>query len=264
VLRLADGRSVFLKAVNTERNPVTPVMHRQEARILAALPPQVPAPRLLWSYDDGDWVVLATEALDGANPAQPWRPDELASYLAVAERLVETLTPSPIEAPTIQDYYVDDLTGWRKLAATPAHPALDPWTVAHLDRLAGIEAGWPAAALGDSLLHADLRADNVVLTPAGPVVVDWPHACIGAGWIDVLFAVPSIVMHGGGDPEELWARFRPGRAADPEAVTALLTAVTGYFVHSGLKPAMPNFPTIRAFQWAQGQAGLAWLRRRLA
>lgn len=84
VLRLSDGRSVFVKAVNRARNPDSPGMHRREAQVLAALPASVPAPRLLWSHDDGDWVALMTEAVAGASPAQPWRPDQLATYLATA------------------------------------------------------------------------------------------------------------------------------------------------------------------------------------
>jgi aminoglycoside phosphotransferase (APT) family kinase protein len=264
VLRLADGRSVFVKTVGTERNELTPGMYRREAAVLAALPPDLPAVRLLWTYDDGDWVALATEALDGATPQQPWRADELAVFLATAEELVERLTPSPIAAPTIAEHHDNTLRGFRRLAADPPDgDALDDWTRRHLDRLAALEERWTEAATGSSLLHGDLRADNVVLTPAGAVVVDWPDVSLGAGWVDLLFALPSIAMHGGGDPQELWQAYRPARAADPDAVNAVLTAATGFFVHSGQKPAMPFFPTVRAFQRAQGVAALAWLRRRL-
>jgi aminoglycoside phosphotransferase (APT) family kinase protein len=265
VLRLADGRAVFVKAAGLARNELTPGMHRREAEILAALPPDAPAPRLLWTYDDGDWVALATEALDGSTPAQPWRPDELARFVSAAEDLVARLTPSPIALPTFVDFFDEDLRGWAALCAQPpGDGVLDDWARAHLDRLAALEARWPDAATGDSLLHADLRADNVILTASGAVVVDWPHACIGAGWVDFLFAVPSIAMHGGGDPWAVWDRFRPGRAADPDAVNAVLAAAAGYFVHRGQTPAPPNFPNVRAFQRAQGAAALAWLRHRLA
>jgi aminoglycoside phosphotransferase (APT) family kinase protein len=265
VLRLADGRAVFVKAAGLERNPITPGMHRREAQVLAALPPGIPVPRLLWTYDDGDWVALATEALDGATPDQPWRPDQLAAFLTAVEALADLLSLSPLDAPSIVEYLDDDLRGWRRLAAAPpVEPVLDRWTWRHLDRLAELEATWPEAAAGTALLHGDLRADNVVLTATGAVVVDWPHACIGAGWVDLLLAIPSIAMHGGGDPQELWDSYRPGRAADPDAVTAVLAAAAGYFVHSGQKPAPPHFPNVRAFQSAQGRAALAWLRHRIS
>jgi aminoglycoside phosphotransferase (APT) family kinase protein len=35
------------------------------------------------------------------------------------------------------------------------------------------------------LVHGDLHPDNVMLTPAGPVVIDWPNACLGAPGADV-------------------------------------------------------------------------------
>lgn len=271
VLRLSDGRSVFVKAVSGARNPDSPALHRQEAKILAALPAGVPTPRLLWSHDDGDWVALMTEAVAGFPPAQPWRPDQLDLFLATAAELAERLTPAPVPAPSVQEQHATSLTGWRRMAGEPG--GTDPlgavplgrWAGRRLDELAELEAAWPAAAAGDTLLHADLRADNVLLTGDGAaVVVDWPHACVGAGWVDLLLAVPSIAMHGGGDPERLWQRYRPGRDADPTAVTAVLAAATGYFLWQAAQPPPPNLPRVRAFQHAQGRAGLAWLRRRLA
>jgi aminoglycoside phosphotransferase (APT) family kinase protein len=261
VLTLAGGRSVFVKAVNAARNPDSPDMHRREAEVLAALPPAVPAPRLRWTYDDGDWVVLMTDVVDGAPPAQPWRPPELAAFLAAAAALADQLTPAPLAAPAAQDHFRDDFTGWRRLAGRPE--GLDPWVRERLDRLVEIESGWPDAAAGDTLVHGDLRADNVLLTARGAVVVDWPHACVGAGWLDLLLALPSIAMHGGGDPQRIWDGYPPARAADPDAVTAVLAAAVGYFLWQAAQPEPANIPRVRAFQRAQGEAGLAWLRHRL-
>src|SRR5438128_694352 len=63
-LTLADGRRVFAKAVGLERNPDSPEMHRREAAIASRIPADAPAPKLLWSYDDGDWVALVFEDVD--------------------------------------------------------------------------------------------------------------------------------------------------------------------------------------------------------
>ena len=57
-----------------------------------------------------------------------------------------------------------------------------------LDRLHAITApDWLAAPLGegDALLHLDLHPENVILTPRGPVVIDWPNAARGPGAADV-------------------------------------------------------------------------------
>jgi aminoglycoside phosphotransferase (APT) family kinase protein len=55
-------------------------------------------------------------------------------------------------------------------------------------RLHGIDApAWLPAPVGDgsSLVHLDLHPDNVMLTPRGPVVIDWPNAARGPGAADV-------------------------------------------------------------------------------
>jgi aminoglycoside phosphotransferase (APT) family kinase protein len=57
-----------------------------------------------------------------------------------------------------------------------------------LDRLHSVPGpAWLPAPLGegDSLLHLDLHPDNVILTAAGPVVIDWPNAARGPGAADV-------------------------------------------------------------------------------
>jgi aminoglycoside phosphotransferase (APT) family kinase protein len=267
-LRLADGQRVFVKAVNAARNPESPGMYRREAAVMATLPAGVPAPRLRWSEDDGDWVVLAFDEVDGVPPELPWRAGDLHRVLAALTDLSAALTPAPsaAELGTVAEALREDFTGWRTLAAAP-DPRLaevDPWAAANLDTLAGRESRWEEAARGDTLLHCDLRADNVLLTPDGGVVfVDWPAACVGAPWIDLLGLLPSVAMQGGGDPEELAAVHPLARAADPDALTAVLAALAGYFVAGSLRPAPPGLPTLRDFQRAQGVVALRWLRHRL-
>ena len=66
-------------------------------------------------------------------------------------------------------------------------PALDDWSSAHLDDLVALESHWSDAVRGDALVHLDVRSDNILVEPTGRVVlVDWPHACIGARWLDLL------------------------------------------------------------------------------
>jgi thiamine kinase-like enzyme len=50
------------------------------------------------------------------------------------------------------------------------------------------ESQWGEAWRGQTLLHADLCADNLLLTSDGVVVVDWPYAVTGAPWVDGLLA----------------------------------------------------------------------------
>jgi hypothetical protein len=149
------------------------------------------------------------------------------------------------------------------LAALDEAPeALGPWARANLPRLAQLEADWPAASAGTTLVHGDIRSDNVLVTADGVVFVDWPHASVGTPVIDLVGWAPSVVLEGGPAPEELLAGHRRTRDADPDVVTIVLTAVSGLFVSHSLRPPPPGLPTVRAFQAAQGEVALDWLRRR--
>ncbi|MFJ8200477.1 aminoglycoside phosphotransferase family protein [Streptomyces sp. NPDC096152] len=270
-VRTACGRRAFVKAVGADANPLSPRLHRAEARNAAALPDAVPAPRLLGAYDDGGWVALVFEDVSGRQPHLPWRPDELRRVLDAVERLNRGLTPSPVAAPTAAEAFAQDFAGWRQLldgAEGHLDGRLDPWAVAHLAELTDLAAPWPEAVCGDTLAHADLRADNMLLTGAGEddvevVFVDWPHAVRAAPWFDLLLMLPCVRAQGGPDPEEVFTTHALGRAADPEAVTAALAALTGFFLSHCLRPDPPGIPALRAFQRAQGEAALAWLRARV-
>jgi aminoglycoside phosphotransferase (APT) family kinase protein len=90
------------------------------------------------------------------------------------------------------DIEMDRLDGPTMLADM----ARRPWrigrhaaTLADLHRrLHAISApAWLQAPVGegDALLHLDLHPDNVILTSAGPVVIDWPNAARGPKAADV-------------------------------------------------------------------------------
>jgi aminoglycoside phosphotransferase (APT) family kinase protein len=261
-LRLEDGGRAFVKAVGSEPNPDSPGLHRDEARVAAALPPETPAPKLLFAHDDGEWVALVFEDVDGQEPSLPWRKDELSRVLDALTDLSVALTPAPLEASTIAERFGEMLRGWRRLASEKTGE-LDPWAEERLELLARLEAGWEQASAGDTLLHADVRADNVLLTPERVVIVDWPHASVGAPWVDLLAFLPSVAMQGGPPPWELFDDHPLAQDAAPEHVDAVVAALAGFFVQRSTLPPPPGLPTLREFQRAQGTEALAWLRRRL-
>ena len=263
VLECAGG-AIFVKAVGADLNPESPHMHRREAVVSAALPRSPRFPRLLATYDDGDWVALAFEAVDGHPPRHPWEADEMARVTDALSSLHRELTPSPL--PSLEPLAALArrlFGGWAELAAMEAPPpGLDAWAGAHLERLADLESGWPAACEGPTLVHGDVRADNVLLAADGVVFVDWPHAAVGSPVFDVVGWASSVVLEGGPPPEELLARHVAPVPIDPEVVTVLLAAVAGFFVERSLRPPPPGLPTLRPFQAAQGAVAVAWLRRR--
>ena len=103
------------------------------------------------------------------------------------------------------------------------------------------------------------RADNILLTDHGAIVVDWPWACQSAASTDLVLFAPSVTMQGGPPPVDLFASSRTGRAADPPAVAALVCALAGYLTERSLQPPPPGLPTVRAFQATQATIARQWL-----
>jgi aminoglycoside phosphotransferase (APT) family kinase protein len=261
-LLLDDDRRVFVKAVSEVANPDSPAMHRREARIVAALPPSAPVPRLLWTYDEAGWVALAFEDVDGRHPGAPWTEADLALVVAALKKLSMDLTPSPIaHEATATDAFQREANGWR-VAIERGEQRLTPWCSKHLARLADLESLAPAAASGQTLLHFDTRADNILITGDRVFVLDWPQARVGAAFVDWLLMAPSVAMEGGPSPAEFIRRFDLS-AVPQEDFNAILCSAAGYFVVHALDPPPPGLPTLRAFQAAQGVVALAWLRARL-
>jgi aminoglycoside phosphotransferase (APT) family kinase protein len=261
-LRCADGRRAFLKAVSAEANAESPSLHRREIEVLRVLPPDLPVPRLISSYDEHPWVAILIEDVDGRHPHLPWRPDELRTVMKTMDRLSAALTPCPLaDAAMVGEAWRPEFTKWRGAVEAPP-PGLDDWSLRHLDRLAELEAQWETAASGDTLLHLDLRADNMIVTADQVWVADWPWAARGNPVFDVIGLCPSVGMQGGPEPDELLAMSAVARAADPAVVTVLAATVAGYFVVGALEPPPPGLPTVRSFQAAQGEVALRWLQQR--
>jgi len=253
------GDRAFVKAVGTVLNPHSVEFARAELRVSAALPDDAPTPAVLGSYDDGDWVALILEDIDGRHPRTPWVEDEIDATVTALRRLAATLTPSPLpDAPRAADRLADDLAGWVAIAADPI-AGLDPWAAAQLDDLqASAARGLAALADGDTLTHCDIRADNLLVRRDGRiVVVDWPWGCVGPAWLDTVLLAINVIVHGG-DGDRVLA------GIDPRHATDVITGLTGYFLHQGRLPDPPGLPTVRAFQRAQGDALLPWLRGRHA
>ena len=267
----ADQTRHFVKAVSADANPRSVEIHRQEAAVLTALDPVIvarglPIPRLRGTLDQPPWMALVLQDIEGRPPAEPWRTDEIRRVVEALDRLGEALTPAPIAVETVGEHYERPFSGWRRLArsaesAESAPPdGLDPWAREHLGELAALEATWAEHAAGDTLLHTDVRADNLLLTDDDVFFVDWPYACRGAAFVNHVFFAPSVAMQGGPELDELLALSTVGRDADRGDVAAVICAVAGYLVYQSLRPPPPGLPTVRAFQAAQAEVSVRWLK----
>lgn len=105
-----------------------------------------PVPAVLDHADD----TIEMERVEGPTmlarlAARPWEVDRLADVLALLHR---------------------------RLAAVP---------VAGVDLVAPFAAFAPA----ECVAHLDLHPDNVILSPGGPVVIDWTNTCLAPAGLDI-------------------------------------------------------------------------------
>ncbi|GAA0546667.1 hypothetical protein GCM10010172_30460 [Paractinoplanes ferrugineus] len=262
-VRTRSGSTAFVKAISTAMNAGAADLHRREARITAALPCGVPAPRLLGVYDDGNWVALALQDIEGHNPALPWHEPDLHAALDMLTRLAELVTPCPITAvPPAGEVLAEPFAGWDRIAAYPPDD-LDPWAAQHLPVLRRLAADALGAVQGDTLVHYDVRADNLLIDAAGKVtLVDWPWACRGAAWLDTVMLLGTVYMYGGHDVETLLSRSVTSQA-EPQNVTAVLVAQASYALDAARLVPPVGMGQLRAFQRGKADALLRWVRRRL-
>jgi aminoglycoside phosphotransferase (APT) family kinase protein len=260
-VRTADGRRAFVKAVSPSLNERSVDLHRREARVSAALPAGVPAPRFLGCYDDGEWVALVLEDIEGRHPATPWLAEELDRVLSVLANLAVVLSPPPLPGlESAAEFLAEELVGWHRIAADP--PAdLHPWAAHHLDELRVLAERGLAALSGDTLVHTDIRADNILLSPQGSVtIIDWPWACRGPAWLDTLLLLINARLYGAHDTHTLLIKHTAVTGANPQDLIAVLAGLAGFFTDAARQPPPKGLPTLRAFQQAHAEAVLSWLR----
>ena len=267
-LDLSDSRRIFVKAASgsDDRRHGWPLSdaYREEARKLRALGPAFGAPPLLWSHElesDGEqWVLLGLQYVDGVPPRRPWRPDQLSLVLDKLAEVAPTLAEPPAEltlAP-VADEIVAEFRG-RMQRAKEIAPA-DEW----LDTVEQLCAESATLLAGDSLVHLDLRDDNVLITGSGEVwFVDWNFPAIGAPWIDVVIILLSA-RGDGVDIDDILSSHVLTRDVDPHAINSLLALLLSFWAVAKVEPVPAYSPHLRDHQRWYADVTEGWLRERLS
>ena len=254
VLTGQDGSRLFVKAASVTAQRPFAESYREEARKLQALPPAVPAARLRWVHDDESWVVLGLEYVAGRLPRRPWRGDELGRCLDAVEQMSRSLTPAPrgLALDTFATEFAGFAGAWEHVRAT--RPGMD-----HLDEASELAAGFAAVTAGDTLVHTDLRDDNLILGADGRVwMCDWNWPVLGADWLDTVFLL--VQARGDGvDADRILAERALTRQVPAEHVDIVLALLCGYFFQQRDRPAPPTSPYLRLHQGWMGDVAWAWL-----
>jgi hypothetical protein len=105
---------------------------------------------------------------------------------------------------------------------------------------------------GSSLLHLDVRSDNICFRDGRAILVDWNWATLGNPLLDLAAWLPSLACEGGPKPWDVL----PGGAAYGAMVSGVWAAVVGL-------PPPETAPGVRDVQRRQLEVALAWCEREL-
>ncbi len=257
VLTCEDGSRHFVKSASEQAQKMFADAYRDEARKLALLPETAPAARLRWTVEEEGWFALGIEHVESRQPHRPWRPADLAAALDALEIVADTLTPPPdgvTEVSFGQDF-AEFPSYWEHLRS--ARPVLP-----HLEEAAGLAARFEEVCEGDTLVHTDVRDDNVLIRPDGTALYcDWNFPCRGAAWLDSVFML--IGPRGDGlDVEAVLSERRLTRGVPADHVDVVLALLVGYFLRQSDLPVPPTSPHLRDAQWWQGIVVWDWLCER--
>jgi len=213
-------------------------------------------------------------------PGRVLRRSREARSMAGEARVMEYLRSQGFPVPTVEEVSDDGLAMVMERIEGPDMVALmskRPWAIPRLGReLADLHRrlhelaapDWlPEAPVGrgDRLLHLDLHPLNVMMSPRGPVVIDWTGACRGDPAVDV--ALAWVLMAAGEVPTGRVMGTILGRARAAlvksfvgsfgigiEAVARTLPEVVAWKVHD---PHMSAAEQARMWRLVEHEAGPA-------
>ncbi len=265
-LSCADGRRAFVKAVGAPLNPDSPSIFRREVAVLTLLGSDPLWADLQASYDDGAWVGLLLEDVEGTHP--DLSDDDTMNALLEATEMLGVALHDHVPSPDVMAHHLYDFSdiATRWAASVAEIEVLDGVPVP--DWVRDDAAGWQARVSGlaayedPALLHFDIREDNLVQRPEGSIVfVDWGQALIGPAWIDPLMARLERA-------EDQW--FDTALRSSPALVEAGDDAVTAWLVGMGTHLAVRTLtaldvglPTLGAFRRSESVRLLSAAARRL-
>ncbi len=253
VLTCEDGTRHFVKAASTKAQRGSAISYRAEIEVLRGLHPSLPVPALQWSIDD-EWVVLCTAYVEGSLPQLPWSSVQLDACLTALEAAAEALDPAPVKALSI----AEEFGPW------PGYWDFVP-DRGHHDEASALAARFVEACAGETLVHSDIRADNLLVDSSGKAwVIDWTWPVEGAPWLDTvtLLALARGDADGTIDADALLASRALTRGVPADDVDSWLALLAGYFLKSALDPVPVAAPHLRRYQQQVGDVLWDWLAAR--
>lgn len=225
-LRLDDGRRVFAKIGGWGLDWLLE-SYAEEAIKRRLLPVGVPAPELISDaqavIDDESWQLLIFDEIDGRPPHRPWTEADLAIAVRTVETAAQALTPAP--AGYNWELLSDNLGG---LGPDKEQMIIERFGD-HADELRELVTALPERCNGTTLVHLDLRDDNMIIGADGRGwIVDWNFPVLGKPFVDLVTLLMSA-RGDGQDVDQILDASPLVNRCDEEAIDSLLADLALYY-----------------------------------
>lgn len=247
VMLLDNGTSVFMKVATNEN---TIGWLRDEAKVYGSIHGDF-LPKFI-GWDDGEFPLIVLEDLSAGTWSWEWSHGYIQRVLNTLDKVANTQLPQDFPELT---WMSEKLTGWQEVAEDPSGflglgLVSADWLQRALPTL--MQAESTATLEGNSLVHFDVRSDNICFYGDRTLLIDWNWACRGNPKVDLIFWLPSLYAEGGPPPWEI-------ALDEPE----LIAAVAGYYAAQTPKPVHKQGGAIRQLQLSMLKSALPWATRAL-
>lgn len=258
------GDRFFVKSVGTSINPFSPDILRKEITVMQSLPEYQFGAKIVDSYDDGEWVAVVFNDIDGRHPDLTDKHDRKLVSDALQLLISKPLSREACEKlPSLTDDVLMPFNGWKAIKDSPLTNN-DEWVANNLNLLLTLSSTAASRLQGNFLVHSDLRKDNIMISGNQALIIDWPWAAHGAPWFDALTILIDAKVH------DVSFDLVQGISSSPilslvpdDDINSVTAGIAGYFLDSSRKPAPPGLDALRPFQFRQGMVALELLRTRI-
>ncbi|MBO0831180.1 MAG: phosphotransferase [Actinobacteria bacterium] len=200
-MQFDNGTRAFVKGAT---NPETAAWLTNEFRLLELVGGRFGPEVIAWLGDEERPVLVAEDLSTAYWPADSgttqWRPGDIDAVLAALEQLRahpagKSLRPAPWPRPC-----------WSRLVerSIPVRLGLcsQDWLDRHGPKIISFDDR--AACDGSSIVHGDVRSDNLCLFPDGQIrLVDWSNSGTGHPLHDLIALLPTLHLEGGPTPASM-------------------------------------------------------------
>lgn len=202
-IELEDKGKVFVKAATDTE---TAGWLRTEYLVLTSYQDSFIPVLIDWIDESGSFPILITQDLSDAYWAASdegvhWRKGDIELLLDTVKKLSTVKGHPPL--PKMENHHAGI---WAKIAENPEgflrlKLCSRNWLEHSIDYL--VEAESKVDQTGETLVHGDIRSDNICIDKSRVVFVDWSHACVGRADHDLANLLPTLHLEGGPSPFEI-------------------------------------------------------------